>query len=347
MPRNGPDGVADKARAANLLQPNPPNLSDRFYLNCIYEPRILSVNGFVMGREMGVSLVLAAQDVVGESAVWDDRRGRLVWVDIIGRRIHALEPDSGAHQVWRVQGRPTSIGLRDDGGAIVGMERQICRWDWQGEPVPVIEVEPDLPANRLNEGVVGPDGAFWVGTMQNNINDDDSPRDIAATGRLYRFAGGRLARVSDDVFGITNTLAFPSADRLLTADTLVNTIYSYRVGEGGRLSGRQVVLAGYPRGLPDGSCLDAEGRLWTARVAGGSCLTCITAEGRVEKVVELPCSWPAGCCFGGPDLATLYVTSARFTMGAAHLAANPQEGGLFAVEVGVRGLRANRFAGRM
>ena len=69
--------------------------------------------------------------------------------------------------------------MRDDGGAILGTERRICLWDWTGAPRPVCEVEPDLAGNRLNEGVVGPDGAFWVGTMQNNINDDDSPKDIA------------------------------------------------------------------------------------------------------------------------------------------------------------------------
>ena len=294
---------------------------------------------------MDARLVLAACDVVGESAVWDDRRGRLVWVDIIGRRVHAFDPASHQHQVWPLDGRPTSIGLRADGGAILGMERHICLWDWQGEPVPVAEVEPHLPGNRLNEGVVGPDGAFWVGTMLNNINDDDSPRDIPeATGRIYRYgAEGRLTRVCDDLFGITNTLAFPRDDLLLTADTLANTLYSYTIGRNGLLSARKTVLSGFPRGLPDGSCLDAQGRLWTARVAGGACLTCMTPEGRVEQVVDLPCTWPTSCTFGGADLGTLYVTSARFTMSADHLAAHPQEGGLFAVDVGVKGKPAHRF----
>lgn len=294
---------------------------------------------------MGVSEVLSSGDMVGESAVWDDRRGQLVWVDIVGRRIHAYRPDTGQHHIWPVAGRPTSIGLRADGGAILGMERQICLWDWQGEPVPVVEVEPDQPDNRLNEGVVGPDGAFWVGTMLNNIADDDRPRDIPlATGRIYRFSpNGQIARVCDDFFGITNTLAFPASDRLVTADTLANTIYSYRIGPKGTLHDRKILSAGFPRGLPDGSCLDAEGRLWTARVAGGACLTCQTPEGQIVSVVDLPCSWPTSCCFGGPDLATLFVTSARFTMTPSHLAANPQEGALFALDVGVAGRPPHRF----
>ena len=294
--------------------------------------------------ETDVKLVLAACEVVGESAIWDDQRGRLVWVDIIGRRIHAFAPHTGRHNIWPVSGRPTSIGLRADGGAILGMERHLCLWDWWGQPTEVIEVEPHQPANRLNEGAVGPDGAFWVGTMLNNINDDDSPRDIsAATGSIYRYTAKGLQHVCHDSFGITNTVAFPTTDQLLTADTLTNTIYSYHIGPTGQLSGRKPVFSGFSRGLPDGSCLDAQGRLWTARVAGGACLTCITPDGRLQQVVDLPCTWPTSCAFGGADLGTLYVTSARFTMSADHLAANPHEGGLFAVDVGVKGKPAHRF----
>lgn len=293
---------------------------------------------------MTARLVLGVADSVGESIVWDEARRRLAWVDIIGRRVHALDPASGDHRIWRFAGRPTSIGLRADGGAIVGMERNICLWDWEGEPVPVCEVEPDAPDNRLNEGVVGPDGGFWVGTMLNNIAADDSPRDAAeATGRLYRYGpDGRLTRLCDDAFAITNTFVW-SADRLITADTPANALYSYRVGADGQLSDRRTILQGFGRGLPDGSTMDAEGFVWTARVAGGSCLTRMAPDGRIDRVVELPCSWPTSCAFGGPDLSTLYVTSARFTMTAEHLAANPQEGGLFALDVGVPGLPSHRF----
>jgi len=294
---------------------------------------------------MTASLVLDAADSVGESLIWDVERQRLVWVDIIGRRIHAFDPASGDHRIWPLAGRPTSIGLRADGGAIVGMERSICLWDWDGEPELFREVEPDLPANRLNEGVVAPDGSFWVGTMRNNIAADDSP--LAApeqTGRIYRYTpNGRLTRLSDDSFAITNTFVWPTADRFVTADTPKNTLYSYRIGADGLLSDRQIFQQGFGRGLPDGSTMDAEGFLWTARVVGGACLTRTAPDGSIDRVVELPCSWPTSCAFGGPDLATLFVTSARFTMTSEHLAANPQEGGLFALDAGVRGLPAHRF----
>jgi sugar lactone lactonase YvrE len=289
-------------------------------------------------------LVLPAADVVGESPVWDDRRNCLIWVDIIGRRIHRLNPATGAHETWPTPGRVTSIGLRADGGAIVGLERHLALWDWGDEFRTLCEVEPELPGNRLNEGAVGPDGAFWVGTMQNNIGPDDGPVAIAgAQGSIYRLAPDLgLTRVCDDRFGITNTFVWPAPDRFVTADSLENALYSYRVRDG-RLEGRRLFQTGFPRGVPDGSCIDAEGFLWTARVAGGACLTRSDPEGRIVAVVDLPCSWPTSCAFGGPGLATLFVTSARFTMSPAHLAAHPEEGGLFALEPGPRGLPAARF----
>ena len=290
-------------------------------------------------------MIFDAQDVVGESLLWDDRRQRLVWIDIIGRRVNALDPATGAHRLWPLPFRPTSISLRADGDAMLCSERDICRWDWEHDPVPLVEVEPHLPGNRLNEGAVGPDGALWLGSMHQNIADDDSPADIpAATGRLYRYApDGRLAQISADLFGIANTLVWPRPDVLVTADTLANTLYRYPIGPDGQLGPRSILLEGFTPGLPDGSCTDDQGQVWNARVVGGAAVARIALDGQVTALHGLPCSWPTSCCFGGPDLATLYVTSARFTMTADHLRAHPQEGGLFALRPGVRGLPPYRF----
>lgn len=78
-------------------------------------------------------------------------------------------------------------------------------------------------------------------------------------------------------------------------------------------------------------------------MVGGSCLARIAPDGRLDRIVELPCNWPTSCAFGGAGLDTLFVTSARFTMSEEYLAANPSEGGLFVLKPDVRGLLANRF----
>jgi sugar lactone lactonase YvrE len=297
-------------------------------------------------RETDAALIFDARDVVGESIVWDDRRRRLVWVDIIGRRIHRLDPESGVHEGWPMPDLVTSVGLRRDGGAVVGLRKEIALWDFDGPPRTVATIEAYKPGTRLNEGVVAPDGSFWVGTMANNIGPDDAPLDIAGDeGRLYRLGpDGGVTSLSDDRFGITNTMVWMPDGRFVTADTMKNVLYSYRWNDSARrLDDRHRYFEGFARGLPDGSCIDAEGFVWNCRVVGGGCLVRIAPDGTLDRVVDLPCSWPTSCTFGGADLDTLFVTSARFTMTPEHLAANPAEGGLFSLRPGARGVAANRF----
>lgn len=293
-----------------------------------------------------VELVHDAKNVVGESVIWDDRDNSLYWVDIISKKIHSLALESGSHESWDAPEIATSIGLCREGGFVVGLEKTIARWT-PGQPfTPFATVEPDRPDNRLNQGVVGPDGALWVGTMQNNINPDGSPKDITAhTGAWHRVsADGRVRQVSSEPVGITNTLVWTDDGRLITADTLENALYAHeREPATDRLINRRILLQGFDRGLPDGSCLDAEGFLWNCRVVGGSCVARISPDGDIDRVAELPCSWPTSCTFGGPLLDRLYVTSARFTMDDEHLTAHPAEGGLFGIDIGVTGRPSNRF----
>lgn len=295
---------------------------------------------------MHARMVLAAEDGVGESIVWDAPSASLLWVDIAGRRIHRLRPSDGAHRVWRAPDFPTSIGLRTDGDAIVGLTDRVVLWDFGDDFTTLAVPEPDLPDNRLNEGRVAPDGSFWVGTMQNNLTADGRPKDMdRASGGLYRIDGdGAVTRLAPEAYGITNTMAWTDDGRFITADTVENRLYVYTVAaDGMSLSDRTPFAKPLDRGLPDGSCLDAQGYLWNCRVVGGSALARFAPDGALDRIVDLPCSWPTSCTFGGPGLATLYVTSARFTMPPDHLAANPQEGGLFALDVDVTGWPEPRF----
>jgi sugar lactone lactonase YvrE len=293
-----------------------------------------------------VRVVLDCRDHTGESVIWDAGRQRLIWVDIGNKRIHRLDPATGHHETWTTPEFVTSIGLRRDGGAIVGLARRIALWNFGGAFETFAEPEHDRPGNRFNEGKVGPDGHFWVGSMQNNLNDDGSEREMTGRhGALHRIeASGKFVRVTPYDIGISNTMAWTSDGRFLFGDSLANTIYQYDWDvSSNAISNRRTFFADFPRGLPDGSCLDAEGYLWNCRVVGGACVVRVAPDGKVDRIVELPCSWPTSCTFGGPNLGVLYVTSASFALSPAHLAVHPHEGALIAVEVGVRGLNENLF----
>ena len=199
-------------------------------------------------------IVVAAADVVGESIVYDDRRNALLWVDICGKRVHRLHLGDGRHEIWPTPDFPTSVGLRRDGGIILGLRKRIVLWDYGDRFEPFADIEADLPRNRLNEGCVAPDGSFWVGTMQDNLTDAGEPREMtASTGALWRVApDASVTRMTPARYGIANTLAWTRDGRLLSADTLSNTIEQFTWAAAG-LGDPRPFATGPDRGLPDGS----------------------------------------------------------------------------------------------
>jgi len=288
-------------------------------------------------------LILPAEDIVGESPLWVAAESALYWVDIVGSRIHRFEPDSGRHDLWQTPEFPTSIGLRKDGGFIVGLRQRVTLWRPDAPFETFAVPEPDQPGNRLNEGAVAPDGSFWVGTMAENIGPDGEPQKMAGdTGRLYRIApDGGVTRLTDDAFGITNTMVWTDDGRFVTADTIANALYVYDCPSPSTLAGRRPFVRPLERGIPDGSTRDARGNIYNARVAGGASIACLGPDGRVVSSLELPCLSPTSCVFGGTGLTTLFVTSSRFGMAAEELTRN--EGGVFAIEGVSRGLPATAF----
>lgn len=295
---------------------------------------------------MKARLVFDARDTVGESIVWAGEEKALYWVDIGGKRVHRLEPDGGRHDLWPVPDFPTSIGLRKDGGFILGLQREVCLWRPDGPFEPFAVPEPDLPGNRLNEGRVAPDGSFWVATMQSNLHPDGSPKTMDGnSGAIYRIGSdGSVGRLTPREYGIGNTMAWTADNRFLFADTLANEIYAFRYDPASKtISERSTFVEKLDRGLPDGSCLDAEGNLWNCRVAGGAAVMKFAGDGALLQTVDLPATWPTSCTFGGAGLSTLFVTSARFTMTSRHLAAHPWEGGLFTLETDAKGVPEHLF----
>lgn len=290
---------------------------------------------------MKVTRVMSLGDIVGESAVWSVARQSLLWVDIVGRRIHEFEPATGAHRGWPTPDLVTSIGLRRDGGAVVGLRTEVALWDFGQAFVPLARPEPGRPENRLNEGRVGPDGAFWVGTMQDNIAQDGSPKPIVEkTGAFHRvWPDGRVEPMTEASFGICNTMAWDDQGRFICADTLANSLIAFDWSPDGLTDPR--FFARHERGLPDGSTLDAAGGLWNARVVGG-CVVRFDPDGAVSQVVDLPCAAPTSCALGGPELRTLFVTSARFGLSEAQ-SRHPDQGAVFAIEVDVPGRPEHLF----
>ena len=208
--------------------------------------------------------------------------------------------------------------------------------------------EKDKPKNRSNDGKCDRQGRFWYGTMMNNIAADTSELPITDhSGGLYRIDPDGSVQAFEQGLGVANTFAWSPDDKTMYfADTL-DAIYAYDFDAApGRVANRRTFgkLDTTQYGHPDGSTIDAEGFLWNARWDGG-CLVRWAPDGKVDRVVQMPCRRVTSCIFGGPDLNTLYITTVRYGLSAGDLAEQPLRGGIFALDAGVKGIPDGQFAG--
>ena len=290
---------------------------------------------------MEVRCVLDEQDAVGESLIWSAEERALYRVDILAPAIHRLDTATGAVRSWPMPAAIGSMGLREGGGAVVALKNGFHLFDFESGSLSfIVDPEPDKPDNRLNDGKVGPDGRFWAGSM-------DDRRDKEPVAALYRLdADGTCHRMVEGLV-TSNGLAWsPDGGTLYHSDSRLRFIHAYDYDPASGSLGRRRLIAEPTDaiGRPDGAAVDVEGCYWSCGIGAGR-INRFQPDGGLDGWIEMPVPAPTMCCFGGPDLKTLYVTSLREGMSAEALAAYPRSGGIFSVEVGVEGVPVSRFKG--
>lgn len=281
--------------------------------------------------------------LLGEAPHWDAATSTLYWVDIAGRLVLAWREGEAQPRRWRTP-EPVSAAIPcRDGRLLLTLASGTALLDpSSGALVRWRALESPELGNRANEARCDAHGRLWVATMQNNLGPDGEGIPVTcASGALHSLDGGGLAQSWVSGVGIGNTLAWsPDGRTLYFADSLANRIDAWTFDvERGALRDRRPFVDGGP-GEPDGSAVDAEGCLWNARWGAGRLIR-YRPDGRVEREVPLPVRQPSSCVFGGPELRTLYITSAR--IGLAQAA--PVDGALLALDVDVPGLPGHGFAG--
>ncbi len=263
------------------------------------------------------------------------RENAVYWVDIKGQALHRLALSDNAHVSWSM---PERLGWvverRHHTGFIAGFKSGFARlWLDPLRIEPICAPEKDLPDSRMNDAAVDRAGRIWAGTM------DD--RERAATGGLYCLdAAGRCSK-RDSGYVVSNGPTFsPAHDVLYHTDTLQRVIFRFPLAADGSLGKREVFVAFPPDwGSPDGMATDTEGGIWVAHW-GGARLSRFLPNGRLDRAIAMPVSQVTSCCFAGPELERMFVTSASIGRDDERLA-----GCLFEVAPGVRGAPTYAYDG--
>jgi sugar lactone lactonase YvrE len=292
-----------------------------------------------MVRELPeAELFVDARARLGEGPVWDDRTGRLVWVDIEGMALHQTDPESGATDTLVV---PSPIGValpRDSGGFIGALEDGFYAIDGNGQTERIAEIDNRSAGLRFNDGACDPAGRFLAGTMAY----DKRP----GAGTLYRLdVDLSVSRLIDEVT-ISNGLGWsPDGGTMYYVDTPTRRIdaFDYDV-DSGDISRRRPFAEIDGKGRPDGLCVDVEGAVWVALWPGWSVRRYL-ADGTLDAILPVPVAQVSSCVFGGTALDELFITTAWTNLSDDERAAQPHAGSLFRARVGTRGIPRATFRG--
>lgn len=300
---------------------------------------------------------IAQADQLGESPFWHPDEQRLYWVDIPGKLIHRAHMATGATQSWAMPLEPGCIApARSKGeasGLVIALRDGIYRApQWGGPLQRIVQADHDPATTRFNDGKADPLGRFWAGTMY-------EPRD-AAKAQLFSLDGrsGHAPALELKAGGavIANGLAWsPDAATVYWTDTPAHTIRAWKWdAQSNRMSDERVFKqwpgkpAGWQPGMggyggrPDGAAVDVEGNYYVAMFEGGRLLK-LSPSGELLADISVPARCPTMPCFGGADLKTLYLTTARYQRPAQELQDWPDSGCVFSMRVEVAGLPVNFF----
>ncbi|MDB5883090.1 MAG: hypothetical protein JWP43_2968 [Ramlibacter sp.] len=298
---------------------------------------------------------LAQPNEVGESPFWHPQERMLYWVDIPARQVRRADPGTGDVESWAMPSEPGCIAPVAGGGLVIALRDGVYRArSWGGPLALVVRFNHDPATTRANDGKADPVGRFWVGTMY-------EPRD-ARRAELYSIDmrqthasdGEPIVEVKAHNAVTANGLAWsPDAKVVYWADTRnhivhawdwdaqTNAMQGHRVFQqfAAKPAGWQPGQPGYG-GRPDGAAVDSQGNYWLAMFEGQRLLQ-IAPSGELLSEIAVPVRCPTMPCFGGDDLKTLYLTTARDQGSAAALEAMPQSGYVLSMRVEIPGLPVN------
>ena len=278
-------------------------------------------------------LFVDSRCLLGEGPFWHPLLKRLFWFDILNQTLLSATEDG--HLVDRITFKDTvsAAAVVDENTLAVVQSGHLIRYRFDTDSHEIVaDIEADVPGNRSNDSRMDRSGGFWIGTMGRH---GGNPK----TGAVYQWKAGKLTTILTGI-GIPNSICFsPNGTRAYFTDAgrVIQTV-TLDPATGLPNAEWTTFFDGEAPGGADGSVVDSEGYLWNARWGGG-CVIRFTPDGQIDRIIEVPGVTRVSCpAFGGADMKTLYLTTAREGMTPAEAEAQPTAGGIFSIRTDVVGL---------
>lgn len=286
-----------------------------------------------------VQIAFKTRANLGECPRWDAEDQLLYWLDINEGRLNRLDPSTGENTFLQFEEEIGCFSLRASGGFLLAMRSGFYTIDgWNTERTFIADPEQHLATNRFNDGRADARGRMFAGTVY-------PPKDYGGASIYCLSPNGEVVQWVKDML-TANGIAFsPDYTTFYYADTPSHAISQcdYDLDTGEISNCRLFHQFPHGNGRPDGAAVDVEGNYWTALYEGGR-VAQLNSQGEILQEIAVPARCPTMVAFGGPELRTLYITSVG-NRPEAELEQYPDSGSVFKVEVGVAGLKEQKFAG--
>ena len=279
---------------------------------------------------MKIECVVKTESIIGESPVWSAKDRLLYWVDIAGKILHRWNPATKEHKSIQFAEKVSAVALGKGASLILTLGKKVVRYD--SKTTVLAEIESNVPDNRFNDAKCDRQGRLWVGTI-NGVHWKNPD------GVLYCVhANGKVAAVEKGAICLNGIGWSPDDKTMYVVQSFRYAIYAYDFDPARGTLSRKREFARIPeQGFPDGLKVDAEGFVWCAHTGSGKVVR-YGPNGKVDREIVFPVPRTTSCIFGGDNLDTLYVTSARETMTPEQLEKYPLSGALFSCKPQVKGL---------
>lgn len=275
----------------------------------------------------------ATRSELGEGPIWQPESSTLLWIDITPGLLHRLTPDGlSTRSLGAAAG---SVVPTSDGGVLIAFADRLQIEDAAGEIAMTVDTTAIAPRHRFNDGACDSSGRYWTGTIATEFGSEP--------GVLLRLDPDGDLRVMREKVAFSNGIGWsPDETTMYLIDSLdwVLLAFPFDAQRGELGDPRRLVEFDREDGLPDGLTIDRDGRIWVARYGGGS-IERYSEAGALEERIGLPVAQPTSLAFGGDDLSTLWITSAR------QFIAEPDDadGALLRLRPEATGMPTHRFGG--